>query len=136
MAYAQWVTMTLKPIGFDLTVKNVKLDWGKFYAKDNKDIEIDKSGIEGMVINSGLSAIISACGRSDAASGTEGQFDLYDNGRQIGTYYWDCPWGTKTNKSKWTPVVEDDDAYITQITGANLNSGALGNIIIKSVKTN
>ncbi|OYY23501.1 MAG: hypothetical protein B7Y65_03535 [Azorhizobium sp. 35-67-15] len=44
-----------------------------------------------------------ARGRENASSGTEGSFDLYDGEMNIGNYYWDCPWGRKTNTSTWTP---------------------------------
>jgi hypothetical protein len=130
MAYAQWVTMTIKP-NYNATLKNVAHSWGKFYDGNNKDNEIQPSAIEGHVIKAGDSYIIGACGRSDASSGTEGSFDIYDGDVKVGTLTWDCPWGSKTNSYQWTP---NDDNYSTQVTGANLDSGALGNMVIVSKK--
>ncbi len=132
MAYAQWVVITVEAIGVDLTVKSVGLEWGKFFKNPNKDDEIPIDKIEGMTIASGDSGVIASCGRENASSGTEGQFDLYDGGTHIGTYYWDCPWGSKTNTSTWTPSANKH--YITEQSGANLNSGALGNVTIRCAK--
>ena len=130
MAYAQWVEINIKPINFNTTIKNVRADWGKFYS-GSKDNEIDVSKINNHQISENDSYTISSCGRSDSASGTEGKFDLYDGNTHIGEYYWDCPWGSKTNISNWNPSSED---YIVQVTGGNLDSGALGNIFLKVVK--
>jgi hypothetical protein len=40
--------------------------------------------------------------------------------------------GNKTNKSWWTP--NDPDDYLTEATGANTDSGALGNISLTCVR--
>lgn len=132
MAYAQWVSITIKSKGTTLSVKNAEHPWGKFYQCPNKDKEVSEGDINQITITSGSSAEICACGRSDSASGTEGRFDLYDGDTKVGTYYWDCPWGSKVNTSIWTPSA--DDNYVTQVTGGNLDSGALGNVTIKCVK--
>jgi hypothetical protein len=130
MAYAQWVTITLQPRGLSLSVQNAKLEWGKFYSGD-KDNEVSTASINEIVVADGQAAVISSCGRSDASSGTEGSFDLYDGPTFLGTYAWDCPWGSKTNTSTWTP---GNESYISQVTGANLYGGALGNVTIKIAK--
>ncbi|MFG1424659.1 aegerolysin family protein [Roseixanthobacter glucoisosaccharinicivorans] len=127
MAYAQWAEFTIKAVNCSVMLKNVVHQWGKFYI-GSKDNEISPDKLEGKVIKPGDSYTFGACGRENASSGTEGSFDLYDGDKNIGNYYWDCPWGSKTNTSTWTP---GSDAYIGQQTGANLNSGALGNITIK-----
>jgi len=130
MAYAQWVAITIRPANCKLTIKNVVHQWGKFYS-GSKDKEVDPSSINGTQIDAGDAYAISACGREDSASGTEGSFDLYDGNAHVGTYSWDCPWGSKTNSSTWSPA---QDNYVAQITGANLDSGALGNVEIKVAK--
>lgn len=86
MAYAQWVTITIYPANFNATIKNAAHSWGKFYTNGNKDDEIQPSAIDGTVIPAGGSYTISACGREDAASGTEGSFDVYDGDTKVGTY--------------------------------------------------
>lgn len=143
MAYAQWGTFVIHAVNFNVTIKNVAHSWGKFYdskqigvAGGNKDNEYDPSAIEGKVIESGTAFAINACGRSDASSGTEGSFDLYDGKTYIGTYTWDCPWGSKTNSSTWTAAGSQPplNSYITQQSGANLNGGALGTVTIQTAK--
>jgi hypothetical protein len=135
MAYAQWVTISIYPSNYRATLKNVSHSWGKFY-RDKKDDEIAPGDIEGHVIESGQSYTISACGRSDASSGTEGSFDIYDGNVKVGTYTWDCPWGSKDNSSQWNPSGPNPplNNYNTQQTGANLYSGALGDITIVTTK--
>ncbi|MFA8301323.1 MAG: aegerolysin family protein [Hyphomicrobiales bacterium] len=133
MAYAQWVEINISPLNFEMTVKNVKLDWGKFYEKGNKDKEINKSEIEGMTVDKGQKKVICACGRSDSPSGTEGSFELYNGDELIGKYYWDCPWGSKTNTSTWTAK---NDKYLTQAELGNLDSGAIGQVTIVSASIN
>ncbi|MEW6255615.1 MAG: aegerolysin family protein [Pseudomonadota bacterium] len=130
MAYAQWVEITIKPISCSVQIKNIVHQWGKFYI-GSKDNEVAPESLEGKAIESGSSFTFGACGRENASSGTEGSFDLYDGKTNVGNYYWDCPWGSKTNTSTWTP---GSDSYICQATGANLNSGALGNVTLKAVK--
>jgi len=127
MAYAQWVEITVKPANCSVVLKNLVHNWGKFYI-GSKDNEVPADRLENKVIRPGDAFTFGACGRENASSGTEGSFDVYDDARHVGTYYWDCPWGSKTNTSTWTP---GSDAFIGQQTGANLNSGALGNVLIK-----
>ncbi|GAA3563392.1 MULTISPECIES: aegerolysin family protein [Marinobacter] len=131
MAYAQWISITIEPKNYDVTIKNVTSDWGKFYS-GSKDNEVSPEDIEGKVIKAGEKFTISSCGRSDSASGTEGSFDLYHGSSHVGNYYWDCPWGSKTNTSTWTA---DNSEYITQVTGGNLDSGAIGNVQLVSFYT-
>ncbi len=134
MAYAQWVTITISPRSIQVGVRNATHAYGKFHQTGNKDAEISTDEINKIIINAGNNAVINACGREDSPSGTEGTFDIVDlaNNEKIGTYYWDCPWGSKTNTSIWTPSGNQD--YITQVTGGNLDSGALGNISIRCAK--
>ncbi|MCB1194181.1 MAG: aegerolysin family protein [Leptospiraceae bacterium] len=127
MAYAQWISINIKPKGFNAIIRNVKSDWGKFY-QGSKDNEVNIDAINNHIINDGEGFDISSCGREEATSGTEGSFDIYDGSTHIGNYYWDCPWGSKTNTSTWTP---SNDNYLAQVSGANLDSGALGDIAIK-----
>ena len=98
---------------------------------DNKDKELPVSDFEGKVIHPGESLQLNACGRSDASSGTTGDFDLVDpasGDKVIRHFYWDCPWGSKTNT--WT-VKGSNSKFIVESTGANLDSGALGTITVE-----
>lgn len=129
MAYAQWATFTVSTKGCSIVLKNVVHQWGKFYSPNNKDNEISESDLDGKVITDGNSFKFGACGRESAAAGTEGSFDIYDGNTLVASYHWDCPWGSKTNHSNLT--MHDSDDYIVQVTGANIDSGALGNVFIK-----
>jgi hypothetical protein len=143
MAYAQWVTITIYATNYDVTIKNVAHSWGKFYdskqigkAGGNKDNEYQPSAIEGTVIKAGTAFSINACGREDASAGTEGSLELYDGATPVGTYTWDCPWGSKTNSSTWTSAGAPPplNKYITSQSGANLYSGALGTVTIQTTR--
>ena len=74
---------------------------------------------------------IASCGRSDASSGTEGSYDIYDGDSRVCSIYWNCPWGSKTNAFTVSNIPED---YMVQATGQNLDSGALGTVSIKVAK--
>ncbi len=138
MAYAQWATFQINVLKPDTSViiRDVKLNWGKFYAFNDKDHEIKSKDIEGKIITDKTphnQRIISACGRSDSASGTEGSFLLNYQDETIGKLYWDCPWGSKTNTCTWE---KHSDNFMVELTGINTDSGALGNIQINIVKLN
>jgi len=132
MAYAQWVSIKIIAHGTTLRIKNVKLNWGKFHQTGNKEVEISPDDINKITIEPKRETVINSCGRSDAGSGTEGNFDIFDGDIKVGNYYWECPWGSKKNTSRWTP--DSSEGYVTQVTGGSLDSGALGNITIKCVK--
>lgn len=115
----------------EVEIKDFHIPWGKVYRCGNKDNEVKPP------TSIASSVEICCCGRSDSPSGTEGSFNLVDkaNNKIIGTYYWDCPWGSKTNTSTWTPVDSSSSSpYLTQVTGANLDSGALGNVSLRCAK--
>ena len=67
---------------------------GEFYQFDDKDNELSPEQVNGQVIESGSEGVnvVSSCGREDSASGTQGQFDLYDGDTKVVTLVWDCPW--------------------------------------------
>jgi len=132
MAHAQWVSITITSEGTTFSIRNAELIQGKFHETGNKDQEISSFEIDNITIESDQSAVINSCGRSESQSGTEGRFDIFDGEVKVGEYYWECPWGSKTNTSTWTPY--ESDNYSTEVTGGDLDSGALGNITIKCVK--
>jgi hypothetical protein len=127
MAYAQWATFTIKAKNCNISIKNPIHQWGKFYDGINKDKEIAAEDIDRTLIKDRQEFTFGACGRSDAASGTEGSFDLYDGETLVASYSWDCPWGSKTNTSSLT-VHQRDDYLVQLYPSGNLNSGALGNV--------
>ncbi|KIJ46808.1 hypothetical protein M422DRAFT_164791 [Sphaerobolus stellatus SS14] len=134
MAYAQWVIIIIHNVGAKpLKLKNLKASWGKLHADGDKDKEVPASNYEGKVIGPDEKLQINACGRSDAAEGTTGDFDLVDpsNGdKTIRHFYWDCPWGKKTNT--WT-VSGSNSKWMVEYQGQNLDSGALGTISVDTM---
>lgn len=139
MAYAQWVSFTIKTVGFSATTDYCGLDWGKWYKWDNKDDEI--GSVNGITLDKGktYNNIISSCGRSDSSSGTEGSFYLCDGSKKQGDpdykickLSWDCPWGSKTNT--WAASDYDSDQYIVSITGGSSYGGAIGTLTVTVAK--
>ena len=85
MSYAQWMTLSVLPTGFDVTLKNFQHSWGKFYIND-KDDEKSPGSLNGSLAQDGGDFTFGACGREDASSGTTGSVDLFDGHINIGTY--------------------------------------------------
>ncbi len=135
MAYAQWVSFTMKAANFDAFVGGAHRDWGKFYQWDNKDKEVSNSTIDEIELEKGKTypQEISTCGRENSSSGTEGYFYLYTNKERkdadaICKIYWDCPWGSKTNT--WKASDYDPDKYIVSFQGGSQYGGAIGTLTL------
>ncbi|KAF7158747.1 hypothetical protein CNMCM5623_003911 [Aspergillus felis] len=133
LAYAQWVCVIIenKSKSMTATVGGAYLKWGKFYKDGDKDKEIPPSDVDKIEIPPGQKKRVYSCGRSDASSGTEGGFKLYDGkdkkeDKCIGEVYWDCPWGSKTNTFNTTPTHPDD--YNISNGPYNQSGGALGDV--------
>uniref|UniRef100_A0A3B0M240 Uncharacterized protein n=1 Tax=Arsenophonus endosymbiont of Trialeurodes vaporariorum TaxID=235567 RepID=A0A3B0M240_9GAMM len=92
MSYNQWVNISICPINFPLTIKNVNIIWGKFHKEGDKDIEISPSNIKGKVIPENTQYSICACGRDNSTSGTQGMIALFDKDLRIAEYRWNDPW--------------------------------------------
>jgi hypothetical protein len=134
MAESQWAVFSITANGIILSIKNSKLKWGKFYYPPNKSKEIKPATIDQTVIPIGITATIGTCGRSQSWSGTEGSFDLYDGATKIGMYYWNVPFGSNTNASQFTADDNSAGKYLTEVTGGNIQGGALGDVFIVSGK--
>ncbi|CCM04537.1 uncharacterized protein FIBRA_06718 [Fibroporia radiculosa] len=128
-AYAQWVSMLIKNLlgNASIKVQNANVSWGKFYEDGNKDREISAGKVNSIVIAPNFTATVAACGRANAASGTEGTIDLYDGTTRICTLYWNCPWGSKRNDFEKRNV---NSSYMVTIGPWNPDSGAIGNVNI------
>ncbi|KKC98871.1 MULTISPECIES: aegerolysin family protein [Photobacterium] len=133
MAYAQWVSYTVIADNCNLQVKNAEHSWGKFYKYDNKDDELSPEEVNGQVVEIGQEGfnIVSSCGRSDSASGTQGSFDLFDGSTKVVTLVWDCPWGSKSNS--WSQTGQNRN-YVVSVTGGSMNSGAIGVLTVEVIK--
>ncbi|KAI1074667.1 aegerolysin type hemolysin [Whalleya microplaca] len=133
-AYAQWVHMVIhNDMGSgDLSVSNVKINWGKYYSWPDKDAELATSGIAGQTIKPGGGTFeIASCGRENSPSGCEGSFELFDGDVRVCKVYFNCPWGSKHNDFDVSGTPDD---YIVQAEGANMDGGAIGTVDIKVAK--
>jgi Aegerolysin len=134
MAYAQWVSFTMKTIGFNANVSGATLSWGKFYQWDNKDQEVFPDVINQLTFTASKNYpnVISSCGREDSPSGTTGYFDLFTGtggaATKVCRLNWDCPWGSKTNS--WSASDYDDEKYIVSISGGSSYGGAIGTLTV------
>ncbi|KAF1933691.1 Aegerolysin family protein [Didymella exigua CBS 183.55] len=127
MAYAQWVVIHIINSFRQGTIslKNAQAMWGKFYKNGNKDAEIGAGEVNETTVAAGSEADISSCGRSDAASGTEGKVDVFDGDTQVCTIYWNCPWGSKSNDFQ---IQNRNNDYGITVGEWNRDSGALGKV--------
>ncbi|MDG4596773.1 MAG: aegerolysin family protein [Candidatus Contendobacter sp.] len=137
MAYGQWVSFTVRVKGFAGRADLANLIWGKFYKYDDKDSEIDIAAVNNIKFenNNTYSNIIASCGRSDAASGTEGSFYICIDGKapddpdyKVCKISWDCPWGTKTNTFAASDF--DPDKYVVSIIGGSTYGGSIGMLTV------
>ncbi|KAF8919893.1 pleurotolysin A [Mucidula mucida] len=118
MAYAQWVIIIIHNVGAKpLKLKNLKPTWGKLHADGDKDHEVSASDYEGKVVGPDEKLQLNACG-------SEGD-------KAIRHFYWDCPWGSKTNT--WT-VSGSNTKWMIEYSGQNLDSGALGTITVDALR--
>jgi hypothetical protein len=124
MGYGQHIRVILKNQSTkNLVLKNGNLSWGKWYDGDNKDNEVSFPTNK-VVQSKGGQTTVSSCGRSDAASGCTGSFEVFDEaGTQVCEVTWNCPWGAKQNDYQ---VKTQSDRYIVTTDTTNLYGGAIG----------
>jgi hypothetical protein len=151
-SYKEWVTIELYLAqGEDLTINNLQVFWGKLHkigllqchllsinlpnsylCPGNKDDEISVSTVEGHRLKDGDRYTIASCGRSGAASGTEGSFDLVNNARDVVAHiYWSCPWGASGNEFK---AYSKQEEWLVSASPVSPDS-ALGDIKVKLYET-
>ncbi|KAK6859108.1 aegerolysin type hemolysin [Apiospora arundinis] len=130
MAYGQWVYMVIsnQTKSGSLKIKKLNLSCGKLYEWDNKDTGKEVKDVENQIIKPLGKMGIASCGRSDAAMGTEGSYEIWDGEDRVCKVNWSCPW---SGSNKLTILEVDDSRYAAQSEGANLGSGALGHVTIK-----
>ncbi|KAG0043660.1 hypothetical protein BGZ83_011150 [Gryganskiella cystojenkinii] len=130
MGYSQWVSFNImNNAPKELVVKNASITsgsqpkWFRYNNKDNETAAPDGTKIPTEKENH----TIGSCGRSDAASGTTGSFDLYEGDTKVTTISWDCPGASSTNS--WTTSGTDND-YVVNIEGGD-KRGAIGTLTVK-----
>ncbi|KAF8329906.1 Aegerolysin-domain-containing protein [Amanita rubescens] len=126
MPSEQWIALAIgNQSREDIEIRNPKIVSGMFYEYGT-DGEIPPSQYDGQIIRPG-SFLISACGRSDPPSGTEGSFDLQEarTGRIIAHISWD---GALGGTNKLEASASDDDwqvqAQRPPSTGAPRTAGS------------
>jgi hypothetical protein len=128
MGIAQFTEITLtnkssQPISID----NVHLASGKIYPEGKKNgTEITPGSVNGTQIPAKKNYVFRTCGRSDAAVGTEGSFDIMAGGHLVRTVYWCSPWGTSANLLTATGDSEDWMADINPAGNPGTGAGPLG----------
>jgi hypothetical protein len=97
----------------------------------DKNKEVNKDVYEGRVIGPDEKLQLNGYRRDNIPAGTEGEFDLCDaddGDKVIRHFYWECPWGAKSNA--WT-VSGSNSQWTVKDEGANLGNGALGVINVE-----
>jgi hypothetical protein len=150
MGYQQWVVVVLRNRSkTPVIIRNIDVKYGRFYKDGtpvqldccplsccpdslnvgNKDAVVNLGEIEGKEIAPGKQFKFNSCGKSDSPTGTEAEFDLIDKdtGEVIRHVYWDCPYTSSRNTFT---VSGDNEDWIVEDKGANLDGGALGHVTI------
>jgi hypothetical protein len=133
MGYGQWVEVRIQAEGVNIKIQHAGVSSGKFHRAGNKDSDMSRDEVNGIVIPSGKEGIVASCGKSNAWAGTQGGFDLWDKDKniKIALFRWDCPWSSGSNTFD---VVDKDSNYDTRYSGGNMKDGAIGNVTITCVK--
>lgn len=94
--YDQWMELTIENAGKDPIHVTGNLAWGKWYKMGDKDQEV-RSPHD--LIQFRQKFLVSTCGRSHSASGTEGNILIWDSLRRnrLVTVNFDCPWSGSNN---------------------------------------
>jgi hypothetical protein len=74
-------------------------------------------------------ADVYSCGREDAASGTQGSFDMIDqnSGTRICSLQWNCPYESSPGNTNSVKAQNQNDNYKVDI-GNYRKNGALGKV--------
>lgn len=104
---------------------------GKFYEWDDKNKDTTADAVNAVTVAPGETGLVASCGKSDAASGTEGYLDLYDGDTKICTVYWSVPWGSKYN----TFTIQDrNPGYLISVSDWNQSHGGIGKVELEIAK--
>lgn len=155
MAYGQWIMLLItNSIETQIRVQNAQLNlqvttlhfsWpahltlvcsGKFYRGGNKDVEIPLAEVDQVGIPWGAEEQLSSCGRSDAAAGTMGFVDLYDEDTKVCRISWSCPWGAYPNTLKIDDYDPERSQYSVQVEHGDFTSGPIGEVFVNITPNN
>lgn len=119
MANQHWMSLSIYPSNFEITIRGVILKAGKLFREENQQkVEINELAIEGVKIPAGKSYKISTDGGDDPKEGTIGSFEVYDGNGFIGRYFWECAPRGLRNSSEWTPAEKNPSKrqYTTELS--------------------
>lgn len=131
MSNRQWVEFNINVEGFEATLRDIRLGWGKLYQPAEKNYQcgckkttLDPAYVEGAKIKSGESYKLASCGlsdaeawrsfpinnvgRGDAPCGTDGHFLIYDGDKAIAKVCWYNGFGSTGSRYR---VAVLDPAY-------------------------
>lgn len=106
---------------------------GKFFSWSDKDKDLSSGDVNKIVIPVAEARRISACGKSDSTSGTQGSFDLYDGETKIAHFSWSCPWGSPSNSLE---ASDHSKNYWVQLGAWNPIGGAIGSVEVEVQRKN
>ncbi|EQL01342.1 Aegerolysin [Ophiocordyceps sinensis CO18] len=136
MAYGQWIMLLItNSIETQIRVQNAQLNL-QFYRGGNKDVEIPLAEVDQVGIPWGAEEQLSSCGRSDAAAGTMGFVDLYDEDTKVCRISWSCPWGAYPNTLKIDDYDPERSQYSVQVEHGDFTSGPIGEVFVNITPNN
>ena len=112
MGYSQWLELKLdNKTSKPLYISDFYAHWGKLYASPDKNTEVNSNTWNGQTIAPGEARSFATCGRENASSGAEGDFNVSAGNDRICQIYYSCPWSGSNQlnaryiKDKWFVVV-------------------------------
>ncbi|PPR08275.1 hypothetical protein CVT24_001116 [Panaeolus cyanescens] len=129
MGEGDWVHLAINNKSRSRTFKIGYIDakYGKFY-EGSASHEVQPATYVNRQIPPKETLDISSCGRSDSATGTEGNVTIVDaeSGTEVANIYWDCPW---SGSNKFYKTRENTEDYIVSL-GSFETSGPLKKVTI------
>lgn len=127
--HGQWMEVTIKNSCKEPIHISGALSWGKWYGNGNANHE---ASAPNTFIQPGKSVRVAACGRSDAASGTQGSIYIKDSERkaELVRVDFDCAWA---GWSDFRAVIHDMDNVAVSHSKFDPHVGALGEMSMRVI---
>ena len=128
MGYGEFIQVSITTDTDQVSVGLASLQWGKFYEPGDMNKEVSTEAIDAIVINAGEVGQVFSCGREDSPSGTEGQFGLFYDGAQLGTFVWNDSYTSSTQSFSWTSL--DDSKLTVKVNGGDYSGPSIGPVTL------
>lgn len=128
--YDQWIDLYIENVGNEPIQITGSLEWGKWYKNgDKSQVTSDPDTF----IQPGEKLRVSACGRADSASGTEGTIHVKDRqgSTELVTVKFDCPW---SGSNDFRAIVHET-SHISVSHSKFTARGALGEMNLRVVRS-